>query len=94
MPIKYRTGGWRSKIEAIEIRKETEKCVFYVSAGGGREHREAKVSDYYRWHDTWEEAHTYLVSRARREIAATRISLQKAEEELAQLVAMKKPEGA
>jgi hypothetical protein len=93
MMIKYRTSYWKDGIEAREVEKETEKSVFYVTEWKGRKstHREAKVSSYHRWFDSWEEAHTYLTGKAELSLSAAKNSLRDAEEWLQELSVMQKP---
>jgi len=86
--IKYRTRF--KKIEAIEVSRETDKCMFYPSPSG-REVREAKRSDWQNWHDTWDEAHRFLLDEAEQEEKRAMLSLQAAQEKLENIKAMKKP---
>jgi len=62
MPIKYRTYFNEPKIEAVEITKETDKSVFF-----GKE-REQKRSSYQNWHDSFEDAKTFLLEAAKAEL--------------------------
>lgn len=60
--IKYRTGLGKF-IAAIEVVRDTPKMVVF-SRDNGTERKEAKRSNWGNWHDTWEDAHEFLLSRA------------------------------
>lgn len=79
--IKYRTdSGYGMKpIMAVEIERESEASVWI----GGR--RQSKISDYYRYHDTWAQAKDFLVARAERKLSSAKSSMQYAENELAKI---------
>ena len=85
--IKYRTRF--DKIEALEVERETDKQVVLPSSGGTRSYRENKVSDWSNWHDTWEDAHAFLIARAEREVQSLRMRLEQAKGKLGQIKGMK-----
>jgi hypothetical protein len=74
MKTKYRTNrsNYPDYIHPVQVAKETEKSVWPV---GGRNAREAKISDYVQYHDTWEEAHKWLVKRANKRVNSAIIRL-------------------
>lgn len=86
--IKYRTRF--EKIEALEVLRETAHQVV-LPPTRGRETRESKRSDWSNWHDTWEEAHAFLVDKAQREVDAIRGQLERAKGKLGNIKGMKKP---
>ena len=86
--IKYRTRF--DKIEALEVERETDKQVVLPASGGFRGRRENKVSDWSNWHDTWEDAHAFLVANAEREVESIRINLERAKGKLGQIKGMTK----
>lgn len=59
-------------IQTVDVERATDKSVFI----NGR--RQAKVSDYNQFHDTWEEAYSFLMKEAirRHENAARALSLR------------------
>ena len=59
--IKYRTM-W-NEIKEVEIKKETPKQVVLLD-----ESREAKISDWRSYFDTWREAKAHLVEMAQEKI--------------------------
>lgn len=84
--IKYRTRF--DKIEALEVERETDKQVVLPARDGCRSCRENKVSDWSRWHDTWEAAHAFLIAEATREVESLRMRLEKAKGKLGQIKGM------
>ena len=63
----YRTTKYSDKIEAREIFKETEKCVFFktpIWGGKLRIDKEAKDSGYHKWWDSEREALQYLIAKS------------------------------
>ena len=84
--IKYKIGGYREKIEAVEIERETDQMVFLPN--GNREH---KKCSYHQYFDTWEEAHEVLMKQLEGKVASLRLRLNNAEGELGNLKGMKKP---
>jgi hypothetical protein len=72
-------------IEAVEVEKETEACVWI------RGRRIAKRSSYERYFDTWAEAKADLMQRAEEAIAHARRSLERANGYLGNVKGMKPP---
>jgi len=64
---KYR-GNHGTRIEELEVVKETEKQIVYIRKEDGREIREAKVSDWSSWHETKEDAVNYMIEQQQVEI--------------------------
>ena len=87
--IKYRTRF--DKIEALEVERETDKQVVLPAKGGCRSSRENKESDWSNWHDTWDEAHAFLIRNAEQKVDACRLALERAKGELGQIKGMKRP---
>lgn len=87
--LKYRTS-W-DRIEAFEVERETEKMVILPAKNGQRSIRENKVSEYCRWHDTWEAAHAFLVAKAEKDVESLRMRLEQAKGKLGQIRGMKAP---
>ena len=62
--IKYRVrvGKWTTPLpQKVEATKETELSIYLLS--NGRERREAKVSQEYRYFDTFAEAHAFCLEK-------------------------------
>jgi len=87
--IKYRTRF--DKIKAIEIERETEKQVFIPAKDGFRPYRENKMSSVQTWHDSWDEAHAFLVAKSEHEVETLRMRLEQAKGRLGQVRGMKPP---
>lgn len=85
--IKYRTRF--GNIEAIEVVRETGKQVVLPAIQGLREMRENKVSDWSNWHDTWEEAHLFIIQEAEAKVKVLRMQLEQANGKLGQIKGMK-----
>ena len=66
---RYQTTRWSIRIEEIEVLRETDAFMILPQEGRRRERREAKETDYHLFHETWEEAHAYLLKRTKDEIA-------------------------
>lgn len=86
--IKFRTQF--EEIRAIEVVRETDKQIVWLNKNG-HEQREAKASSWRNWHDTWEDAHAFLVAGAEREVKLLRSQLDRAKGKLRQIREMKKP---
>ena len=91
--IKYKVSKWKSTIESVEVVKETEKFVVLAlnNAFGTGTRREAKVSDYYRYFDSWGDAHQYHIDRLTSSIAATEAKLEQLSDELSVITEMVPP---
>ena len=91
--IKYKVRKWKSTIESVEVVKETEKFVVLAlnNAFGTGTRRESKVSDYYRYFDSWGEAHQYHIDRLTSSIAATEAKLKQLKDELSLTTVMVPP---
>jgi hypothetical protein len=88
--IKYRTKF--GKIEAVEIERETDKQIVHFANKYGHSRRENKVSDWLNWHDTWDDAHKFLIEKAERSVECCRLALMSANEKLVQINGMEEPE--
>jgi hypothetical protein len=90
MTIKYMTDGVRwgvkARITPVEIEKETSTSVWPVGQG-----RRAKVSDSDIFHDTWEDAHTYLMESADNHVHNAQMQLERAKGAQGNVKGMKKP---
>lgn len=91
--IKYMVSRWKITIESVEVIKETEKFVVLArnNAFGTGTRREAKVSDYCRYFDSWGDAHQYHVDRLTGSIAATEAKLKQLKDELSLIEEMVPP---
>jgi hypothetical protein len=90
--IKFKTGGWgKSPIEAVECVRETAQSVWIAGTHGGGESRQAKVSGYICFHDTWELAHAYLLEKAERAVRHARENLEVANGKLGNIKGIKPP---
>jgi hypothetical protein len=70
--IKYRTRSYQDmKIEAVEVTRETDKTIWYISEfwDKGKERRASKNSGDDKYWDTWEQARDYLVNKIKMRIA-------------------------
>lgn len=86
MVIKYRTCN--GDIEAVEVLRATATMVVLP---GKREVREAKRSARQNWHDTWEEAHAFILAEAQASVDSLRRRLERATDKLGNIKGMKKP---
>lgn len=91
MTTKYKTERHGVVIIPLQILRETDQFV-YVKAGQG-ERRESKVNQYSHLHDTWEDAHAFLLERTERRLQSARINLQHAQGEHGNVKGMRKPIG-
>lgn len=99
--VKFKTSFSADKIEEIEVVRETEQSVFLPVNGrslagkkGVNERRDAKRSTYVQYHDTWADAHAFLVGKAQREVESLRSRLEQAKGKLGQIKGMKPSERA
>lgn len=67
--IKYFTYSY--EIQSEEIQKETEKFIFRNNGI-----REAKNTEWKNWHDSWLDAHDFLIKKQIKEISKTESRLQ------------------
>ena len=86
---KYKTQPSSTVIEAVEVLRETEQCVYVPR--GKHERREFKATRWDRYHDSWEDAHQYLMSKAERKIDDARRDLQLAQSFLGNVKGLRKP---
>jgi hypothetical protein len=95
--VKFKTGFTREPIERVEVLRETKASVYVPTNGfqpkGEKERREAKMTEYAQYHDTWEAAHEFLMVRAQAEVAKARRSLELANSKLGNIKGMKPPKG-
>jgi len=92
MITKYKTNYSKDEIIKVDVIRETEKCVFLESSSlSGRiaEQRESKVSSYTRYHDTWGDAHSYLLGCANSLVSSKESQFKAAKDKLAKVESLK-----
>jgi hypothetical protein len=73
---KYRTKSYSDMIESIEVERETKDSVWV----NGR--RNAKITSYDRYHESFEMARQWLIERHEGDISAARAKIHRAESAL------------
>lgn len=91
MITKYKTTRWHNIIEKVSVLRETEKCVYVADWHGSGSRREAKISDHYRYSDTWKEAHANLLEVAKQKVDFARRELEVANSKYEDVKGMKAP---
>lgn len=81
----YRILSYSTEVEEREIIKVTDKSVFYITSRG-REDRELKCSNYYKWFNTREEAVEALKKRISDTIASHEANIVRLKFQLASIV--------
>ena len=84
--IKYRTSGWsepEAKIKTVRISRETDKSIWINGD------RFAKISEWYQFWDTWQEAHNYIVERSEELVRSGRLILDRRKGLLGNIKGMK-----
>jgi hypothetical protein len=93
--IKFRTGYGADRIERVEVLRETSACVYLprnATRGNPKgEQREAKLSEFAQYHDTWNAAHAYLIRKAEGDVDMARGRLEVARGKLGNIKGMKPP---
>jgi hypothetical protein len=84
--IKYKTKRYDdTEIEAVKVERESEAS-YWIDGN-----RVSKLSTYYRYHDSWEYAHSYLIQRKESAIETMKDRIVAAEGTLKKLRSMKEP---
>jgi len=93
--VKFKTNYSAKTIVQVEVLRETTACVYLAPVGrqikDKGERREAKISDFAQYHDTWSDAHTYLMRRAESNVKEARRQLELANGHLGNVKGMKPP---
>lgn len=91
--IKYRTKF--GKIETHDVLRETDKMVVLAPNSSAnslaREAKEAKRSEWLNWHDTWDDAHAFLMREAEKDVESLRMQLERAKGHLGNIKGMRAP---
>lgn len=93
--IKWKTERYnRSSIVRIECTRETEHTVWMMGRWGkkNKENKAAKISDWGRYHDSWAQAHAYLLEKAERSLVYAQKALEDAHEELRKVESLEEPD--
>lgn len=61
--IKYKANGISLTVTKVEIDKQTEKFVFFRSGDWGKEYKEAKLSEFYGYFDSFDEAKRWIADK-------------------------------
>jgi hypothetical protein len=78
-------------IQRVQCAKVTAKCVWPVNRRGCRE---ARVSCWGAYYETWEQAHGAMLAKAERELQSARLMLARAQGEYGRIKGMKPPADA
>lgn len=73
-----------TRIEEVQVVRDTEKSVFLPNKCGN-DRREAKVTEYYSYHPTREEARRAIVDMTERAIYSSQVKVQKQQYRIKQL---------
>lgn len=87
----FRTGGYSSAIESHEVTRTTDRKVFYNHVSWHKqvfERQEMKSSMNHQWHNSWEDAHQYLIKSAKSSIKYAEEALITAKAELLKVEAL------
>lgn len=89
----YRTERYSSKVEKVEVIKETAKCVWAKHGWFGRTEtrKELKVTSCTRWFHTFDEAKAWKLGRLESSISSLRGQLVKTESAFKELKATEEP---
>lgn len=92
MKTKYKiiTSWLRPEITKIEILRETESFIF-IAGYNGKEDRRAKATEHYAYFDTWEAAHSALLTLSDNAVRSARRRLEEANGTYGNIKGMKKP---
>ena len=92
--IKWETTIWTYNIRRIQCERESKHAIWVMEEwlpGDKEVCKRLKSAGRVDYHDTWEDAHAYLMGRAEERLAASRRYLVKAEEDYQRCLHMTKP---
>ena len=95
--IKWKTNNYILSIEAVEIVKETAHFITRESRwahGSMAAIREKKDSPAFAYFDTWEDAHSFLMTSQKVRIENAEAALSRVKTEYEELAAMTRPDDA
>jgi hypothetical protein len=78
--MKMFRANYGTKIEELEIIRQTEKQIIYIDSFG-REQGDYKTSQWQSWHETKKEAIEYLIEKRQKEIDSCLNKIRYLEEE-------------
>lgn len=81
MKTMFMTGGWGKLIVPIKVIRTTHASVFLESSDG-KPVREARMSEYHQWHETWKESKKFLINKAAEKVESLQRRLGAAESSL------------
>jgi hypothetical protein len=87
---KYKTGGWNTLIEVVEVLKETDKTVTILESFG-KHSRERRYFKQLQFYDTFNDAKQALINSAREKHQAACDNLARCEANLTQIEALEEP---
>lgn len=76
-------------IFAVKVKRETKSTVVFHAESEQQERYENKSSSWYGWHDTWADAHAFLIAKAEEKISELRARLEQETFRLGQIRGMK-----
>jgi hypothetical protein len=96
--VMYCTGKWNARGELITpvrvLRTTPKMVVLPPDQFHRRERRELRVSEWSQYHDTWAEAHAYVLQVRRRMVQEASDRLAMAQVNLAMAEALRPPAGS
>jgi hypothetical protein len=93
MIIKWKTyDWWGDRIDRVECTRETNRCVWIAYKAFKGEMRHLKKSVHQAYHDTWEDAHSYLIEQAKFKIQEQQKYIHQLQDYYDKVVKMEKSE--
>lgn len=84
-----------NKITAVEVLRETDKCVYLLYKGfmsGSKERKFLKETDFQAFFDTFEEARDWIVEKRKRQVERLESQLSDAQAKLSNALSLKPEE--
>lgn len=87
--IKFKASSIGPSIERIEVISETDHFVSLASNYGGKPNREKKITDWYGFFDSFEDAKKFLMDEADQRVRNARRQLELANSRLGNVKGIK-----
>ena len=89
--IMYKAGGWKNEVSEVDVLRKTDKSVWIMGVNFGKRKpfRESRFGRYGNYFDTWEQARSYILMRAKAKLSQAESGVETWTAEVAKIGSMR-----
>ena len=88
MKTMYRVTVWNDKVDEVTVTRSSDKSVWFHCERTKQEVRELRTTNYYVWHETFNQAKASLIKGSKFKLESLNIRLKTESKRLDKLIAL------